>query len=90
MNGPIASNRDQVRNRDRVLTPSDHRGHEMYEEEDQQLSFRVEKGNEAKPGTWAEVLPDLVKDFLFAVPHWDGGGGLHDRLKCVAMSNFFD
>jgi hypothetical protein len=37
----------------------------MDEEEGQQFSLRVEIGNEAKPGTWAEVLPGLVKDVLF-------------------------
>jgi hypothetical protein len=64
----------EFRNRYRVLTPSDHRGHEMDEEEDQQLSLRVEIGNEAKPGTWAEILPGLAKDLLFAFPRWSGGG----------------
>jgi hypothetical protein len=70
MNGPIASNGD----RDRALTDSNHRGHEMDEEEDQQLSLGVEVGNETKPGTWAEILLGLVKDLLFAFPRWDGGG----------------
>jgi hypothetical protein len=76
MNGPIASNGDRVRNRDRELTDSDHRGHEVDEEEDQQLSLCVHIGDEAKPGTWVEVLLGLVKDLLFAFPRW-GGGGLH-------------
>jgi hypothetical protein len=68
VNGPIPSNGDRLRNRGRVLTYSDQRGHEMDEEEDQQFSLRVEIGNEAKPGTWLEVPPGILKELLFAFP----------------------
>jgi hypothetical protein len=43
------------------------RGHEMDEERTNSfLSAQI--GNEAKVGTWAEVLLGLVKDLLFAFP----------------------